>query len=173
MIERRRLLAGALCLATTTMGAAIAQRACAQGASPDKPADAATKSEQGPKPMTDRRVAIYDIYLSAWSAIPDEKRRRLLGESVTDAVVFRNPMQTRDGMEDLIRHLEGFQQRSPGGKFISIAMLGWDNNALATWQFVDGEGKPGFTGYDVLEFDAQGRITSIVLFGNSPKLTLK
>lgn len=123
--------------------------------------------------MTDKRVATYDTYLSAWSAIPDEVRRRLLRESVTEDVVFRNPMQTRVGLDDVVKHLEGFQQRSPNGSFVSVAMLGWENNALATWQFVDAEGKRGFTGFDVLHFDDRGRITSILLFGNVEKQTLK
>ncbi len=52
-------------------------------------------------------------------------------------------------------------------------MLGWENNALATWQFVDAAGKPGFTGYDVLAFDEWHRIETIVLFGHAPKQTLK
>ena len=129
--------------------------------------------ERGPKAMSDKRVSTYDTYLSAWSAVSDVERRGRLRESLTEDVVFRNPMQTRVGVDDIVKHLEGFQQRSPNGSFVSVAMLGWENNALATWQFVDAEGKPGFTGFDVLQFDDEGRITSILLFGNVEKQTLK
>ena len=123
--------------------------------------------------MTDFRVAAYRTYLSAWSAVPDEERLRLLRESVTEAIVFKNPMKTRAGIADVVEHLEGFQVRSPGGSFRLNAMLGWENNAMATWQFVDSEGHGGFTGYDILEFDEHRRINSIVLFGNIEKQTLK
>ena len=52
-------------------------------------------------------------------------------------------------------------------------MLGWENNAMATWQFVDAEGNGGFTGYDILSYSEHRRIESIVLFGNVEKQTLK
>jgi hypothetical protein len=123
--------------------------------------------------MTDFRVATYEIYLSAWSAVPDDERLRLLHESVTEGVVFKNPMKTRAGIADVIEHLEGFQVRSPGGSFRLNAMLGWEDNAMATWQFVDAEGNGGFTGYDILAFDEHCLIDSIVLFGNVEKQTLK
>lgn len=123
--------------------------------------------------MADERVTTYDSYLTAWHAVPDEERRRLLHDSVTDDVVFANPMQTRVGLDDVVKHLEGFQQRTPNARFELLTMLGWENNALATWQFVDAEGRPGFTGYDVLHFDDQGRIDSIVLFSNIEKFTLR
>lgn len=123
--------------------------------------------------MTDFRVAAYEAYLSAWSAIPDDERLHLLRESVTEAIVFKNPTKTRTGLIDLAEHLAGFQARSPGGSFRLLAMLGWENNAMATWQFVDAEGNGGFTGYDILAFNEHRRIESIVLFGNVEKQTLK
>ena len=132
-----------------------------------------TGTERGPKIMTDKRVATYDSYLAAWHAVSDEERRRLLHDSVTDDVIFTNPMQTRVGLNDVVRHLEGFQQRTPNAKFVLVTMLGWENNALATWQFVGADGKPGFTGYDVLHFDDHGRINSILLFSNVEKWILK
>ena len=123
--------------------------------------------------MTDFRVETYEIYLSAWSAVPDDERLRRLRESVTATIVFKNPMRTRTGLADLANHLAGFQGRSPGGSFRLQAMLGWENNAMATWQFFDAEGTGGFTGYDILAFDEHRRIESIVLFGNVEKQTLK
>ncbi len=123
--------------------------------------------------MTDVRVAAYATYLSTWGPVTGDERLRLLRESVTEAIVFKNPMKTRTGIADLIEHLEGFQSRSPGGCFRFLAMLGWEANAMATWQFVDAGGNGGFTGYDILVFDEDHRIESIVLFGNVEKQTLK
>jgi hypothetical protein len=177
VIEKLSLLAAVAALAIATpLASASAQRADMQtdgGGSRRAINDPIIKSERAPKVMPHKHVATYDTYLSAWSAISDEERRRRLRESVTEDVVFSNPMQARVGLDDVVKHLEGFQQRSPGGSFISIAMLGWEGNALATWQFVDAEGKPGFTGFDVLHFDDKGRITSILLFSNVEKQTLK
>jgi len=125
------------------------------------------------KPMTDKRALTYDTYLSAWAAIPDAERRRLLRESVSEDVVFTNPMQARTGIDGMVAHLEAFQQRSPNGKYVALGILGWDNHAIATWQFVDADGTRGFTGYDVVSFDGQGRIATILLFSNVDKQRLK
>lgn len=122
--------------------------------------------------MTDFRVASYEAYLAAWSAIPYDRRLELLHGSVTEGIVFTNPTRTRTGIDDLADHLGGFQTRSPGGSFRLVTMLGWETNVLATWQFVDAAGNGGFTGYDVVAFDDAHRIKSIVLFGNVPKQTL-
>jgi hypothetical protein len=123
--------------------------------------------------MSDPRVKTYETYLSAWSAIPDDDRARLLRETLSEDIVFTNPLRTRRGLADVALHLQGFQQRSPGGSFRMNEMLGWENHGIATWQFVDVQGQPGFWGYDVLAYDGQGRIESILLFSHIEKQMLK
>ena len=123
--------------------------------------------------MSDPRVKTYRTYLSAWSAIADDERARLLRETLSEQIVFANPLQTRRGLADVAAHLQVFQQRSPGGSFQMNEMLGWDNHGIATWQLVDAKGQLGFWGYDVLAFDAQGRIESILLFSHLEKQILK
>lgn len=123
--------------------------------------------------MSDSRVKTYQTYLSAWSAIPDDERAKLLDESLSANIVFANPTQTRRGLEDVAVHLQGFQQHIPGGSFKMNKMLGWEDHGIATWQLVDAQGQPGFWGHDVLAYDGQGRIESILLFGHVEKQILK
>ena len=116
--------------------------------------------------MSDKRVQIYDLYLTAWSAVPDSERAQLLRQSLSDQIVFTNSIQTRRGLSDVDAHLKAFQIHIPGASFRLKNMLGWGTYALAEWQLVDAEGKPGFTGYDVLTFDEQGLISTILMFIN-------
>jgi hypothetical protein len=116
--------------------------------------------------MSDKRAQIYDLYLAAWSAVSDAERARMLRESLSEDIVFKNPLQTRHGLAEVTEHLEGFQVRSPGGSFRMNNMVGWSTYALAEWQLVDAKGDAGFSGYDVLTFDEQGLISTILLFGN-------
>ncbi len=116
--------------------------------------------------MSDARVQTYDLYLAAWSAVPDVERARMLRDSLAGQVVFTNPQQTRRGLADVARHLKDFQARSPGDSFRLNNMVGWGPHALAEWQWVDAKGDPGVSGYDVLAFDEHGLISSILLFGN-------
>jgi len=90
----------------------------------------------------------------------------MLRESLSQDIVFKNPLQTRHGLAEVTAHLEGFQVRSPGGSFRMNNMVGWGTYALAEWQLVDAKGDAGFSGYDVLTFDEQGLISTILLFGN-------
>lgn len=116
--------------------------------------------------MSDDKVRTYDLYLAAWSDVPDEERARMLRESLSEQIVFANPQQIRHGIGEVIEHLRGFQKRSPGGSFRMNNMVGWANNGLAEWQLVDAAGSAGPSGYDVVTFDERGLISAITLFGN-------
>ncbi|WP_162249342.1 MULTISPECIES: nuclear transport factor 2 family protein [unclassified Rhizobacter] len=134
---------------------------------------AAQSIPAGPPAKSDPRAKTYETYLSAWGPVDDGRRLALLRDSLSEDVVFTNPIQTRRGIAEVIAHLEAFQKRSPGGLFRMNEMLGWENHGLATWQFVDAKGEAGFWGYDVVEFDPGGRMRTILLFGHSEKTILK
>ena len=123
--------------------------------------------------MTDKRVDAYELYISAWSAISNEERLRRLRASVAQAIIFRNAMKTRNSLAEVVEHLEAFQQRSPGGSFRLMSMLGFENQGLATWKFFDAEGQGGFSGFDALTFDEEGRISYILMFSDLEKQRLK
>ena len=114
--------------------------------------------------MTDPRIAVYEAYVSAWSALPDDERLRLLRGSLTEEITFSNATKPRAGIADIADHLAGFQAKTPGGSFRLVEMLAFDDHAMATWQFVDAAGKAGFIGYDALVFGADRKIKSIVMF---------
>ncbi len=122
--------------------------------------------------MTDKRADTYNLYLSAWSKISDSEREDRLNRSVVENIVFRNAMQNRSGIRDLIDHLEVFQARSSGGSFRMNWMLGFGTDYLVEWQLVDAEGKAGFTGFDALTFNDKGSIETIVLWSNLEKQKL-
>ena len=122
--------------------------------------------------MSDFRILNYEAYLSAWSAMAAHERLQLLRGSVIEDVVFKNATKSRTGIADVVLHLEAFQERSPGGSFKLLSMLGWENHAMATWQLVDREGKAGFTGHDVVAYNNSHLIESIVMFSNVPTQTL-
>ena len=123
--------------------------------------------------MTNKHVDAYELYISAWSAISDEERLRRLQASIAPAILFWNATQTRHSLADVVEHLEGFQKRVPNGSFRLMSMLGFENQGLATWKFFDAEGEGGFSGYDALTFDEEGRISYILMFSDVEKQRLK
>ena len=134
---------------------------------------AATPPPPAPLPAPDARVASYERYLAAWSAVPIDERLHFLHESVTPDVVFTNPTRTRTGIEDVAEHLSDFQRRVPGGSFRVVSMLGWEDHALVRWQLVDARGNAGLAGHDDVAYDQAHRIKSIVMFTDIPKERLK
>ncbi len=116
--------------------------------------------------MTFGHAETYDRYLAAWAPLSLDERVDLLRRSVAETIVFTNPMQTRRGIADVVEHLVGFQRRTPGGRFRMNNMVGWGSHGLAEWQLVDEGGKASFSGYDVVTFDDDGLIATILLFGN-------
>ena len=124
-------------------------------------------------PMTDHRISTYESYLKAWSAVPDDERLALLRMSVTDKIVFKNATKSRAGIPDMTEHLSAFQHKTPGASFRLLGMLGFENYAMATWQFVDAKGVDGFMGYDTITFDNDRRIESIVMFTKVGPQTLR
>lgn len=123
--------------------------------------------------MTDPRLTTYETYISGWSAHTDADRAQLLADSLSEDVVFTNSTQTRHGRNDVAAHLAAFQRSRPDTSFRTNEMLGWDNHGLATWQFLDAQGEPGFFGYDVVAFDDDGRIREILMFTHAEHQTLK
>jgi len=108
--------------------------------------------------MFDRRVQRYNLYLAAWSQVSGEERARMLQESCSVNIVFTTSIQTRHGLADLAAHLnDSFRMNN---------LIGWGSYGLAEWQWVSSEGEAGVSGYDVLTFDEQGLISSILLFAN-------
>jgi hypothetical protein len=93
-------------------------------------------------------------------------RRATNKVSSTAPVVCTNSMKVCRGLADVAEHLKGFQVRSPGGSFRTNNKIGWGTYALAEWQFVDAKGDAGFSGYDVLTFDEEGLISTILMFSN-------
>lgn len=119
------------------------------------------------------RLRLYELYVTAWSAISASERAERLGATVSEDVAYRDALTRCKGAPALGEHLGAFQERSPGSSFRLLSMLSWEADALAHWQFVDAQGKAGFEGYDALTFAEDGRIASIVGFSDSDKQRLK
>jgi len=130
--------------------------------------------------MSDERLRTYEQYLSAWSAITEDERAERLRGSLSPSIVFYNPTQTRHGLSEVAAQCAAFQKRTPGGSFATDEMLVLDRQGIVKWRLVDSQGKPGSIetygfdhGYDVIAFDRDGRIESILMFVHSPKAILK
>ena len=110
----------------------------------------------------------FETYLTAWSAVSAEERRRALEESVSPEIAYFDAMAQLSGRDALGVHLAGFQQRRPDYSFSLAHYLQHNDAVLANWLMKDDSGKVVVRGYDSIRLDAAGRIASIVGFSDIP-----
>ena len=73
----------------------------------------------------------FETYLTAWSAVSAEERRRVLESTVSPKISYFDAMAQLSGREALAAHLAGFQQRRPHYKFSPANYLQHSDAVLA------------------------------------------
>ena len=112
----------------------------------------------------DKLQEVYDSYLEAYSDIARDERQRLLGQSVSDNVVFTNPKGGGEGRSQLIEHIEHFQTRNPGASFKSNKLLAHHGQFLLEWTMFKKDGSQVTTAHTYGQFNDQGLLTKLIGF---------
>jgi hypothetical protein len=122
---------------------------------------AASKLSRGPKQMTiepDQMRATWELYGKAWAAESDPERRSFLSQAVTADFTYFDPRIVCEGQEQMMKNLEAFQERTPGGSFALRDILPHHDVALVNWQLVKSDGTATNKGYDSVRFNDAGLI---------------
>ncbi len=108
--------------------------------------------------------AQWERYGESWSAVSDTERRDLLTLSLTPDFFYVDPRIECRGHEDIVKLMEAFQQREPGGSFALKSMLTHHDAALVNWQWIQRDGAATSLGFDCVRFDISGRTEEITGF---------
>lgn len=108
----------------------------------------------------------YERYLVAWSAVPQAQRIRILEDTLAPDIQYHDAMTKGAGIAHLANHLAAFQERRASYSFTLGSLLTFGDEALATWEMRDPAGAIVVRGYDVLHFDANGKISAITGFSD-------
>ena len=82
----------------------------------------------------------YDSYLDAYRDIGPAERDRLLRQSVTAEVVSVNPNGEGLGFDNLVEHIQQFQERNPGAYFKANKLLTHYEQFLSEWTMYSKDG---------------------------------
>jgi hypothetical protein len=107
---------------------------------------------------------IWGKYLEAYGKVSTEERRRLLRECVSDDVLSTNPGEQTHGFEELLAHVEQFQQRLPGAYFKLNKLLFHHDEVLAEWTLYKSDEIPLRTAHTHGVFENQGRLRKLIGF---------
>ncbi len=106
-----------------------------------------------------------DAFLSAWNATDPAERRRLLANSATEDIAFRDAYSCTSGTEDLVAHLKAVQFFMPG---MTLARDGGvsqcQGTAIASWIARGPDGGIRGRGTNVFELSPEGRIRAATGF---------
>ncbi|OGX90853.1 nuclear transport factor 2 family protein [Hymenobacter coccineus] len=110
--------------------------------------------------MTDNEFqTLVEQYLTAFAAPSLAEQQRLLRASVAEEVVYTNPGVSGRGLSSLLAHIDGFQQKFPGGSFRLHWVRHQHQQALAEWTQLDQQGAALLTAHSYVQVNEVGQIT--------------
>ena len=107
---------------------------------------------------------IWKTYQDAWADIAVDERERLLRQSVTDDVIFTAPPYEGQGLGNLVKHMEQFQEQIPGAHFKTNKLLTQHGQLISEWTMYNKDGSVFLTSYSYARFNEQGRLTLLAGF---------
>ncbi|HLZ76951.1 hypothetical protein [Phenylobacterium sp.] len=128
-------------------------------AAPAWAADAPDRSQQ---------QAAFQGYTNAWQATSDGARQQLLKDALAPGMTYQDASVRAEGVAGVDAMIARFQHQSPGVGLRLDDQLLWADHGLARWSMTDPKGGLIMHGYDVVTYDAAGRIKSIVGFFDIP-----
>jgi len=117
--------------------------------------------------MPSKAVELYKHYVTAFAAIPDQERRKILDAVLDTEIIYRNPRMEGTGHQILIDDINDFQSRFPGGRFVLYSVSEHHDVALMEWQLIGADGVPGVRGHDAIRLTPTGKFGQIITFAPS------
>ena len=110
----------------------------------------------------------WNTYQAAWGPISDAHRLELLAQSVSDAIVYTDPVSQVEGRQALVQRIAASQARFPGCRFQNGSFLEHHGQALFHWTMYDATGSAFVTGSSFARFDDDGRLVQATGFFKGP-----
>jgi|SRR5450631_1435796 hypothetical protein len=107
---------------------------------------------------------VYASYLNAYGDIAADERERLIRQSVTNDVISINPEGESHGIDDLIKHIEQFQEQNPGAHFKSNKLIAHHGQFLSEWTMYGQDGSAVATAHTYGRSTEQGFISYLIGF---------
>ena len=117
--------------------------------------------------MSSQAANLYKHYVTAFAAIPDDERRKILDSVLDTEVGYRNPTMEGTGTQIVLDDILIFQTKFPGGRFTLHSVSEHHDVALMEWQLVLADGTLGVRGHDAVRITPEGRFGQITTFAPS------
>ena len=110
----------------------------------------------------------WNTYQAAWGPISEAERRELLAQSVSDAIVYTDPVSQVTGVRALAERIAASQVQFKGFSFRNDSFLEHHGQALFHWTMYDATGEVFVRGSSFGRFGEDGRLTQATGFFKAP-----
>jgi SnoaL-like domain len=118
--------------------------------------------------MSTNKQATWENYVSSWKEVTAKGKADALGQCVTAACVYTDPMTFARGHEELVAYMLAFHQQVPGGHFVTTYFLAHHDVSIAKWNMVSGDGTVIGDGVSYGQYNAQGMLVAMTGFFETP-----
>jgi hypothetical protein len=103
-------------------------------------------------------------YQAAWEDVSSSERRRLLGQTVSPACVYSDPLVECRGIDSLAARIEQARTEAPGISFRNDTFEQHHQQCVAVWRRLTPAGAVDFVGTSYGRFGDDGRLVQITGF---------
>ena len=114
--------------------------------------------------MSAAHLSNWNTYQAAWSALPADRRREMVRQSVDEACVYTDPTSVSEGHEELMAKMDATQRNSPGATFRNDTWQEHHDQAISHWTMFNAHHEPIFIGTSWARIGTDGRFTHMTGF---------
>lgn len=107
---------------------------------------------------------IYEKYLEGWKPISKEEREKIASEIMVENIEYTTPRHESGDRYTVIKDMEAFQARLPGGHVEIRDVSAHHDVALLTWDLIQANGESFAKGHDQLRISKEGKIIGLITF---------
>ncbi len=107
---------------------------------------------------------IYEKYLEGWKPISKKEREKIASEIMVENVEYTTPRHKTGDRNTVIKDMEAFQARLPGGHVEIRDVSAHHDVALVTWDLIQANGESTAKGHDQLRISNEGKIIGLITF---------
>lgn len=118
--------------------------------------------------MNDKYQDIWETYTSSWKVVSKEEKQKIYNECLDEGCEYSDPLVKTKGWDELVNYMLEFHKQVPGGHFKTYYFLAHNNQSVAKWNMLNGDGDVIGKGNSYGRYNDVGKLISMTGFYELP-----
>ncbi len=114
------------------------------------------------------RRTTWETYERAWKEATPEGKASALQQSVSPTCLYRDPLSTAKGHQELIDYMLAWHQQVPGGHFVTTWFVDHHDASIAKWNMLNGADIVIGDGVSYGQYNDRGELVAMTGFFELP-----